>query len=200
MTTGETVSSILAVLSLIISGITAYLTLLSKFKARVVPKRRVILTQILNVPYFVLECEFSNIGAKSGAIEDLLLTVSHPETGSEFSFVPHLTKPQFNIFDKYNITDFGVFSAISLNAKERRELHIAFRPLLTQFSPPVGLVKVHTSVKIDGQTEWMNSTPTFSLRLTQNIIEKWVSPEGEAQQIESIEIGQSRQTLLEKKQ
>lgn len=200
MTTGESISSIIAILSLIISGVTAYLTLLSRFKAKVVPKRRVILTQIMSVPYLILECEFGNEGAKPGAIEDLMLTISHPETGSEFSFAPHLTKQQFNIFEKYKVSEFGVFSAISLGAKERRELHIAFRPLLTQFSPPTGLVKVHTSVKIDGQTKWINSNSTFSLKLTEDIIEKWTSPTGEAQQIEAIEIGQSRQNLLEKKQ
>src|SRR5690348_1564518 len=103
MTTGEIASSIIAILSLIISGVTAYLTLLARFKGKAASKRRVILTQIMGIPYLVLEYEFNNEGAKPGAVEDLMLTITHPETGSEFSFAPHLVKQQFNIFDKYKI-------------------------------------------------------------------------------------------------
>ena len=152
MTTADIVTSTIAILSLIISAITAYLTLFARFEGKVIPKRRIILTQITGIPYLVIECEFNNGGAKPGSIEDLMLTVTHPETGSEFSFAPHLTKQQFSIFDKYKVSDFVVFSAVSLGTRERRELHIAFRPLLLQFSPPIGLVKVHTSIKVDGKS------------------------------------------------
>lgn len=201
MTLAETISSIIAFIALIISGVTAYLTLFARFKGIFSPKRRVILTQINGVPYVVLECEFRNEGAKHGSIEDLMLKVTHPETGSEFNFAPQFIKLQFNIFDRYNITDFLIFSGVALGTKERREMYIAFRPLLPQFSPPVGLVKLHASAKVNGQTNWLNSTEPISLRLSDDINKKWISlpPIGEAQQLEAIEIGISRQSLLEKK-
>lgn len=201
MTAAEITSSIIAIFSLIISAITAYLTLLTRFKGKVAPKRRVILTQMNDIPYVVLECEFSNAGAMHGSIEDLMLTVVHPETGSEFNFAPQLSKSHFNIFDKYNVSDFSVFSGVSLGTKERRELYIAFKPLLSHFFPPIGLVKLRTSIKINGQANWLNSSEPLSLLLNEDIIKKWSSPPpiGEPQQIEALEIGISRQYLLEKK-
>jgi len=197
MTTAEIVTSVIAILSLMVSGLTAYLTLLSRFKGALIPKRRAILTQIAGVPYVILECEFSNSGAKHGSIEDIMITIVHDETGTQFRFAPHLVRNQFDMFDRYQVSDFGVFSAVSLGSKERRELYIAFKPLLPQFSPPTsGVFTVHTSIKIDGASKWTNSHRTFSLGLNESIVQKWTSPKGEAQQIEAIEIGKSRQQYL----
>lgn len=194
MTTSEIVSSAIAFLSLIVSGITAYLTLLSRFKGVVLPKRRAILTQITGTPNLVLECEFFNEGAKPGSIESIMVTIVHDETGTQFRFAPHLVRSQFNIFDKYQLSDFAPFSGISLSSKDRRELYIAFKPLLPQFSPPKsGVFTVYTSAKVDSASKWILSSRTFSLRLNEGIVDKWTGSDGEAFQIEAIEIGKDRE-------
>ncbi len=197
MTTNEIITLIMAGLSLIISGATAYLTLFSRFKSSILPKRRIILTQITGTPNLILECEFYNSGAKPGSIEDLMVTVIHDETGTEFQFAPYLVKSQFNIFAKYQVSDFAPFSGISLSSKDRRELYIAFKPLLVQFTPPKsGIFTIHTSAKIDGDSKWITSPRTFSLRLNDGLVEKWTGSSGEAYQIEAIEIGKSRESYF----
>ncbi len=98
MSIGEIVSSAIAILALVISGITAYLTFFAKFKAVFVVKRRVILTKIQGVPHVVLECEFFNDGAKQGSIEDIILTVIHNETGNEFKVLASIYKKPIQYF------------------------------------------------------------------------------------------------------
>lgn len=194
MTTGEIVSSFLAILALIISAITAYLTFFAKFKVVLWVKRRVILTKIQNMPHIILECEFFNEGAKQGSIEDIILTVIHDETGNEFKFLPRYTRSQYNIFSEYKLSDFSTFSGVSLKPKDRKEFYIAFKPTLDKnFSPPQsGTCAIYT-VASDGNTNFTLNATTFSIPLTKEIVEKWIGESAESIQVEAIEIAKNRQ-------
>jgi hypothetical protein len=196
MTTSEIISSVIAILALIISGVTAYLTFFAKFKARILVKRRVILTKIKDVPCVVLECEFFNEGAKQCLIEDVILTIIHNETGTEYKFYPQYTRPQYNIFALYKMSDFSTFSGLSLKPKDRREVFIAFRPTLREsFSPQSGTFAIYVATD-DGKATYKVSAPTFSIHLTEDGISKWVGDPAEARQLEAIEIGENRQQFF----
>ena len=191
MTTSEIVASAIAVLSLVVSGVTAYLTLLSRFKGVVLPKRRPILTHITDTPYLILECEFFNNGAKPGSIEDIVVTIVHDETGTPFLFAPKYVTSQINILGN-QLSDLAPFSGISLSSRERRELYVAFKPL-AQFAPPKsGIFTIYVRAKVDGNSKWISSPRPFSLRLNERIVDKWTSSSGETIQIEAIEIGKDR--------
>lgn len=197
MSIGEIVSSAIAILALVISGITAYLTFFAKFKAVFVVKRRVILTKIQGVPHVVLECEFFNDGAKQGSIEDIILTVIHNETGNEFKFLPQYTKNQYNIFSEYTLSDFSTFSGISLKPKDRKEIYIAFKPTLDKnFSPPEsGTCAIYTAAS-DGNGSYVLTASTFSIPLTDEIVEKWVGEPAKSFQVEALEIRNNRQKFF----
>lgn len=201
MTTGEIVSSALAVLALTISGITAYLTFFAKFKAVFWVKRRVILTKIQDVPHVVLECEFFNEGAKQGSIEDIILTIIHNETGNEFKFLPQYARSQYNIFSEYKLSDFSNFSGISLKPKDRKELYIAFKPTLDKnFSPPQsGTFAVYIAAS-DGKADYQMKASTFSIPITKEIVEQWVGNSAKALQVEAIELAKSRQKYFGNRQ
>jgi len=201
MTTGEIVSSVLAVLALIISGITAYLTFFSKFKAIFWVKRRVILTKIQDIPHVVLECEFFNEGAKQGSVEDIILTIIHNETGNEFKFLPQYARNQYNIFSEYKLSDFSNFSGISLKPKDRKELYIAFKPTLDKnFSPPhSGTFAIYIAAS-DGNTDYRMKASTFSIPITKEIVEQWVGSSAKALQVEAIELAKSRQRYFGNRQ
>ena len=65
MDTGDIITAFISFVALSISGLTAYLTLLSRFKANISPKRRAILTQIDGNPCIILNLEFINDGSEA---------------------------------------------------------------------------------------------------------------------------------------
>lgn len=198
MTINEIISSVIAILALIISGVTAYLTFFAKFKVSILVKRRVILTKIRDVPYVVLECEFFNEGAKQSLIEDIILTIIHNETGTEYKFYPQYTRPQYNIFAIYKMSDFSTFSGLSLKPKDRKEVFIAFKPTLKEsFSLQSGTCAIYVYVATDdGKATYKVSAPTFSIFLTEDDVSKWVGDPAEARQLEAIEIAENRQQFF----
>ncbi|MBM3131331.1 MAG: hypothetical protein FJ009_22250 [Chloroflexi bacterium] len=198
MTTGEFVTSAIAALSLIVSLLTAYLTLMSGFRGTVLPKRRVALTQVDGVPCLVLQCEFVNDGARAGSIEDVLVKLTHLESGSQFVFVPNWIREQFSIFQNYQMADFTVFSGISLGARQRRELYVFFKPNQAKFDPPTGTITLRTSICGDNKwKKWSESSILISLNIDQDIAARWASPAGSPQLILAREIGRGRQEFVE---
>ncbi len=197
MTTAEIISSAMAGLSLIVSVLTAYLTLLSRFKGTMLAKRRVVLTQVESTPCLVLECEFVNDGSKPGSIDDILVKMRDLETGSQFVLIPFLVRDQFNIFQSYQMSDFSAFSGISLGAKQRREMFVIFKPMQAKFEPPNGKVVLHTSICANADSKKYTESPTLiSLNLDQDTIERWARPDGSPQLIQAVEISQSRREYL----
>jgi len=200
MTTAEIISSVIALFALIVSAVTAYLTLFARFQGHVIPKHRAILTQINMTPCLVLECEFVNDGAKPGSIEDILVNL-FDENGNRMVFTPFLIKEEFNVFQKYQIEDFVVFSGISLGAKHRRNVFVVFRPSQSDFKPEVGMVMLRINICTDILSKkWNESVSRFSLNLEKEIIKGWIDATGKSQQITAIEIGQSRREFLKKNQ
>lgn len=201
MTTNEIVSSLLSIIALTISGITAYLTFFAKFKAVFWVKRRVILTKIQDVPHVVLECEFFNEGAKQGSVEDIILTITHNETGNEFKFLPQYARDQYNIFSEYKLSDFSNFSGVSLKPKDRKAVYIAFKPTLDKnFSPPQsGTFAIYIAAS-DGKTDYQMKASTFSIPITKEIVEQWIGNSAQALQVEAIELAQSRQKYFGNRQ
>lgn len=201
MTTGEILSTILSIIALSISGVTAYLTFFAKFKAVFWVKRRVILTKIQDVPHIVLECEFFNEGAKQGSIEDIILTITHNETGNEFKFLPQYARDQYNIFAKYKLSDFSNFSGISLKPKDRTSVYIAFKPTLDKkFSPPQdGTFAIYIAAS-DGNADYGMKASTFSIPINKEIAELWVGDSEQAFQVEALELAKSRQKYFGNRQ
>jgi hypothetical protein len=201
MTTGEIVSSVLAIIALIISGVTAYLSFFAKFKVTFWVKRRVILTKIQDVPHVILECEFFNEGAKQGSVEDIILTIVHSETGNEFKFLPQYARSQYNIFSEYKLSDFSNFSGVSLKPKDRKELYIAFKPTLDKnFLPPHSGTFAISTAASDGNTNYMMTASTFTIPLTKEIVEQWIGESAKALQVEAIELAKSRQKYFGNRQ
>jgi hypothetical protein len=198
MTTAEIISSAIAGLSLIVSVLTAYLTLLSRFKGTVLPKRRVVLTQVEGAPCLALECEFVNDGSKPGSIDDILVKMRHLETGLQLVLVPFLVRDQFNIFQRYQMSDFTTFSGISLGARQRRELFVIFKPIQAKFEPPNGKVVLHTSICANTGSKYVESPTLISLNLEEDVVKRWASPDGSPQLIQAIEVSQSRREYLER--
>jgi hypothetical protein len=199
MTTSEIITIIVSSLALVVSGLTAYLTLLARFQGNVLPRHRAILAPIEGTPCLILECEFVNPGAKSGSIEDLLVN-TYDDQGNRFVFTPFLTKEQFNVYDKYQINDFSIFSGISLGAKQRQKIFIVFRPSQTDFKANPGAMYLQTNISSNiSHKKWSRSPVTFSLNLKAENIQEWASASGKYQQIPAMEIGQSRTAFLNKK-
>jgi hypothetical protein len=178
--------------------LTAYLTLLARFKGTVLPKRRVILTQVEAAPCLALECEFVNDGAKPGSIDDMLVRIRHLETGSQYMFVPFLVRDQFNIFQNYQMSDFSAFSGISLGAKQRRSMFVFFKPTEAGFDPQQGSIVLHTSICADTRSKKYTESPTLiSLNLDEDTARRWGCRDGSPQLMQAIEISQSRRAYLE---
>jgi hypothetical protein len=201
MTTSEFITVIISILALIISGLTAYLTLLARFRGIVLPKRWAILAQIDRLPCLILDCEFVNEGAKPGSIEDIVVRVTHSDTGAQTLFVPSLVKEQYSIFGTYQGADFLTFSGISLGAKQRKELFIVFRPNQSNFEPSKGIILLQTSQcnNID-KRKYRRSPIKFSLELETDDANEWANPIGKPRQKSAVEIVQSRRAFIKDNQ
>ena len=199
MSTAELLASIMAFLALVISIITAYLTLLQSFSAKVYPGRRPILTQVDDIPCLALVCECINIGAKAGIIEDIVVTINHKETGSEFKLAALLTKNEFNILEPYRATDFRAFNSIMLGPKERRSIVVVFKPIMSNFQPLFGNYTIKVSYRYSYRKHWYDSNCVFSITLNEVTANTWRDPTiGKSQQVEADEMTVIRKKFLGK--
>jgi hypothetical protein len=196
MTLAEIITAVISTLALIISGITAYFTLLARFHGHIIPRHRVILTQFDALPCLVLECEFINDGAKPGTIEDVLVRMVD-EQGNRAFFTPYGTRDLFSIFQNYQKEDLNLFSGMSLGARQRREIFVAFRPSQPDFRPMIGEALLRMNVCTDvSRKKWKESIIKFSLDLKEENVREWISPNGKSQQLTAVEVGQSRMEFL----
>ena len=200
MTTAEIITSIISLLALVVSGVTAYLTLIARFNASVLPRHRPFLTQIEGTPCLVLDCEFVNDGAKPDSIEVLLVEM-FDEQGNSIVFSPYLVKDQFNVYQNYQISDFVTFSGISLGAKQRREIFLIFRPTRADFKPQAGVMSIRTNMCSNIQKDsWRKSPVKFSIDLKEENIQDWLNKAGKSQQVTALEVGKSRLNFLHRQQ
>jgi hypothetical protein len=191
------ISITIAGLSLVLSSLTAYLTLLRKAKAVVRARRRVILTQVEGVPCLVIDCTLYNPGTRGVYIEDLMLQLRHSGSGSKFSFGPILTRDTYSVFQDFRRQDFEPFKSISVDSQKGIERAVVFKPMFTKFTPSAGVFDIELLSSSDRQDGWDRASVCFSIELDQEDVEEWSSPIGTNRQIEAREIGAKRRKLLE---
>ena len=193
MTTAEIVTVILASLSLIVSLATAYLTLFARFKGVVLPRRRIFLVNRNSEYWLIFDCEFVNQGARPGLVEDIRVEMDNPETGLPFIFNPHFVRDQFSIYQEFRVEDYYLFTGISLDAKQKKELFVVFKPDRPDFEPPNGVIGLHTNYRNDTRSsKWVKSHVRMTFNFDENVSRQWSSSLGRPQQISAVEIVQSR--------
>ena len=99
------------------------------------------------------------------------------------------------------MADFSTFSGISLKPKDRKETFIAFKPTLEKnFLPPQnGTCTIYAAAN-DGNNNYMITASTFSIPLTEAIVEQWIGDSPESLQVEAIEIARNRQKFFGNRQ
>jgi hypothetical protein len=125
MDTTQIVSTTIALLALIVSAITAYRTLFSRFAPEIYSRPHLVLSRLNKVPSIIIGCEFNNLGAHAGTIEDIVVRVkfrqqSDPKATrsiSTYIFLPTLVRDSYNIFQNYQNTDFEPFQSVPLAAR-----------------------------------------------------------------------------------
>jgi hypothetical protein len=129
-----------------------------------------------------------------------LVKANHLQTGSKNIFVPFLVREKFNVFERYAKDDFSTFSAISLGPKSRRELFVVFKPVAKKYDPQNGTLVLHTSVRANVGSRWIESpaSASISLEIDDGIVSLWASPDGSSQQIEALEISKNRREFLDR--
>lgn len=201
MTTFQFLTVCISTLALTLSAITAYKTFFARFKVEIWLKPRVILTTYSEKPVIVIGCELSNGGAKTGAIEDLVLAIRYRQNSSRaierYTFFPILARDNYNVFKIYQEIDFEQFSSISVLAKSRLVKYITFEPSNNSFSPFEGIAEIKLFFRSSGETKWQSSNNQASLEVKQQDVENWTDPEGQSVMIETEENLNNKVKLLE---
>jgi hypothetical protein len=189
MTTTEIISSIIAALSLVASGITAYLTLWKRFDGAVVPMQRPVLLQTDNIPCLGLHCEVSNYGARAGTIMDIVVSLHHSPSGNTYTMMPYLTCDDFNVRDPNHV--FRMFSGVFIVPKQTRTLFVVFRAnSVSSFKPEEGTYTTLFRNSVRGKPK--NSKADFSITIDSSRALIWATDPNKTQQIDSNEIAKYR--------
>ncbi|MCP4105540.1 MAG: hypothetical protein GY749_08390 [Desulfobacteraceae bacterium] len=201
MTIAQIVSTLIAFSALIVSCITAYKTFFTKFRVELFLKSRIILTRMNGVPSIVIGCEISNLGTKSGSIDDIVLTVKYRQTDTRsintYSFFPLLSRENYSVFETYQNYDFEPFQSIPLQAKSRLTRYIVFNPSNDSFSPSKGDMEINLFRRNSNENEWYKSSEPLHITIDENTSNTWKGPQGESVMIEAIENHKHREKLLE---
>jgi len=177
MTEFELTSIILSGLAIIISGLTAFKTLLSRFNGKVSFSNTLSMLKIDNIPSIGLAAFFENIGAKAGSLDDLRLHVKNIGNGSEYDFYPILMRNDYNIYKSYKTIDWYVFSSILLEGKSSVEKYILFKPLYDEFKTSPGIISVRLDVKWCNKNKWSMINPIFTFDLSKELSDSWANPD-----------------------
>jgi hypothetical protein len=203
MTAAEIATIVVASLSLVVSLVTAYLTLLARFKGVVLPRRGAYLTQVNGECALILECEFINHGAKPGVIDDLQVKTNSLETGSQEIFKPYGIREHFSIDETYQASDFPLFSGVLLGARQCKEMYVVFTPTDPVFEPPTGIIKLRTysgnrqNSRRLIKSKLSKSPVEMSLKLGENNSSIWKSSLGKTQYIYAEEIVHRRRKFIQ---
>jgi len=199
MTTAQIISSLIAFSALIVSCLTAYKTFYAKFRVELFLKSRIILTRMNGVPSIVIGCEISNMGTKSGSIDDIVLTIKYRQSSNinTYSFFPLLLRETYSIFETYQNYDFEPFQSIPLQAKTRLNRYIVFNPSIEGFSPSKGDMEINLFRRNSKENGWHKSIDPLHITIDEHTANTWKDPQGESVMIEAIENHKHRQNLLE---
>jgi|GEM_PF-1502277 len=207
MTWAEIISSLLSLSALVVSVITAYRTLLAKFKVNVFVKPRVVLNRFNKMPSLVVGCEISNRGAQSSSIDDIVLHVKYREHNSHqgaksistYLFLPVLIRENYNIFATYQDIDFEPFQSISVPINTRLTKFIVFSPRNNNgFSPLEGEIELQLFSRNSGEAKWHKASTELRVPIDADSATKWKDPNGNMGiLIETLDHNSLREKLME---
>jgi hypothetical protein len=206
MATADIIASILSFFALLISVVTAYKTLLARFKAEIFVSPRIILNHLNKIPSMVIGCDIQNRGAKANAIEDIVLRVIYRQQGqlqdtksiSTYLFLPALIRDDYNIFKNYQDTDFEPFQSISIIGSSRVTKYIVFTPSNNDgFSPALGEIELQVFSRNLGDTKWRKAKSNLKLPVDEGSANTWKDPNGKTILLEAAEHKKLRVNLME---
>jgi hypothetical protein len=204
MTAAEFISSVIAFGAVVVSLISVYRAFFVGFLAEVSPESRVVLSHHSQNPSLVIGCELSNLGARSGAIDDMLLKVRHnPEvttTTTEYWFKPYLLREDYNVYVPYDDnTDYRPFQSIFVPRNSSLIRYIVFIPLYTgKFSPESGNMELHLFSRESGKDVFREVKRTISFSITQSVADVWRDPVGQSLMIDTVENTDLRKRHIER--
>jgi len=202
MNTAEIIASTISLLALLISVVTAYRTFFAKFQAGVYMLPRVALTRINKTPCIVIGCEITNSGAKSGAVDDIILISKYRQKDTKsintFTFLPLLIRDDYSVFKTYTESDFEPFQSIVIAANSRVTRYIVFGPSNKSFSPLPGEVELHVYSRSANETEWQKASGNASFPVDDLSASVWSSSENKSIMTDTIENDDLRQKLMER--
>jgi hypothetical protein len=169
----DLVPIIISSISLLVSIITAYRTLLQRFAGKVWLGNYVVLNHINNISAVTLTCFFENSGAKLGISDDLRMVVEHRETGAAYKFFPIVMRDDYSIFEDYDEKDWLAFTGIILPPKARVQKYIVFKPLIDHFEAQKGHFEISVQNRWYGSRKWGELPFTLPFELSEDDAKQW---------------------------
>ena len=202
MTTSEIISSVISLLALTISGITAYRTLFAQFRGKIFLKPQIFLVHPPQGPSIVIGCEIINPGAKPGAIDDLYLLVKcrHRDTGSinSYSFLPLFLRDSYSILKPYQESDFESFQSISVPTNSRLTRYVVFNANSANFLPQPGEIELQLFSRCSRSNIWEKADGIVNIEIDQGMVSIWDNPQGQSVIVESKEMEKLRDEIMRK--
>jgi len=204
MTTIELISAFISFLALLVSVITAYRTLYARFRGEVFLKPRIAITHFNDAPSLVAGFEASNLGAKSGTIDDLVLIVQYrqknPKGINNLLFLPYLSREDYSVFEEYRETDFEPFQSIIIPGNSSATRYIVFSPLDASFSPSECELELQLWSRSCNESKWKKAKGSATVVIDEDFANIWRTPESKRESIwlESGENVRLREEFMDK--
>lgn len=189
MELSDTIALVLSTLSIIVSVVVAYLTLLARFRGRIWPVTTFVFTKFSDkerdhIPAIGVACFVENQGARPGRLDNLRLRLSNSRTESQHAFYPHLVRKDYSIYASYQDSAWFPFGGIGLFEKGKaQEYYLLFRPNSPDFVPAPGEHEFVLEALWMGRRRWTPIKPRIALTLTEKHVADWRSPTTPAFQI-----------------
>jgi hypothetical protein len=175
MITADIITNVIAGLALLISLITAYKTLLSRFSGRIRPASRFSLSHVNNLPSIALACSLENAGARPGVLDDLRLVVKHNESGDTSRFNAQLARKDYGDSGGGGDKGWFLFSAISLPSREQTDRYVQFAPQNERFTAQEGHYEITVESMWYGSRRWEGAS-SLHFELSKKNAEDWNTP------------------------
>lgn len=200
MNTPEIISTAISFFALSISAYTAYKTILARFKAEVLLKPRAALTNYDGKPCIVVGFDISNLGARTGAIDDFVLLVKYkqqsPKGINSLTFLPILIRDDYSVFKTYDRIDFDPFQSISVPKESKITKYVVFTPTDGNFLPSAGSIELQVYFRESGSSKFKKTDQSLNFSIESEIAEIWESQTGKSILLESKENDQLRENLM----
>jgi hypothetical protein len=127
-------------------------------------------------------------------LEDLCLTLTHRNSGSQYLFFPQITRKEYNIYTNYDGKDWFPFNHILLPPRYDVEKYILFVPQDNQFKAQEGEFILELQTKWHDR-DWVKSPPNINFELKEHECKSWNEPAHRAFQIHSKTLKSNRHNL-----